>query len=229
MGIGYRWRRLYPIYGKIAGVYDRTSRVVTLFLIDGWRKSIAMSLAPLLPRGARVLDAGAGPGTMSGLLLSVRGDLNMLLMDQSIDMLLMAPRDLDKVVASFEEPPLRPASMDAVVMGFSLHASHDLSMAVTALWGILKPRGILASVNIGHPDNGFIGWLGHLYTMYIIPLLAFLVAGRRNASYFREINTIYDAMPPNRKLKELMETRFSTIRWTPRGLGTVFEYIGVKR
>jgi len=65
--------------------------------------------------------------------------------------------------------------------------------------------------------------------MYIIPLLAFLVAGRRNASYFREINTIYDAMPPNRKLKELMETRFSTIRWTPRGLGTVFEYIGVKR
>ena len=192
MGIGYKWRRLYPIYGKIAGVYDRTSRVVTLFLIDGWRKSIVMSLAPLLPRGARVLDAGAGPGIMSGLLLSARGDLNMLLMDQSIDMLLMAPRDLDKVVASFEEPPLRPASMHAV-------------------------------------DNGFIGWLGRLYTMYIIPFLAFLVAGRRNASYFREINTIYDAMPPNRKLKELMETRFSTIRWTPRGLGTVFEYVGVKR
>ncbi|MGC8596581.1 MAG: class I SAM-dependent methyltransferase [Thermocladium sp.] len=229
MGIGYKWRRLYPIYGKIAGVYDRTSRVVTLFLIDGWRKSIVMSLAPLLPRGARVLDAGAGPGIMSGLLLSARGDLNMLLMDQSIDMLLMAPRDLDKVVASFEEPPLRPASMDAVVMGFSLHASHDLSMAVNALWEILRAGGVLASVNIGHPDNGFIGRLGHLYTMYIIPFLAFLVAGRRNASYFREINTIYDAMPPNRKLKELMETRFSTIRWTPRGLGTVFEYVGVKR
>ncbi len=63
MGIGYRWRRLYPpIYGKIAGVYDRTSRVVTLFLIDGWRRSMAREVARMVPPGSRVLDAGGRGG-----------------------------------------------------------------------------------------------------------------------------------------------------------------------
>ncbi|WP_229657640.1 class I SAM-dependent methyltransferase [Thermocladium modestius] len=228
MGIGYRWRRLYPIYGKIAGVYDRTSRVVTLFLIDGWRRSMAREVARMVPPGSRVLDAGAGPGTMSVLLLSMRRDVDLLLIDQSIDMIRMAPRDLDRVVASFEEPPLRDSSVDAVIMGFSLHASHDLATAVNALWRVLRPGGVLGSINIGHPDGAVMGWLGHLYTLYVIPFLAFLVAGRRNASYFREINTIYDSMPPNSKLRELMESRFRTVRWTSRGLGTVFEYVGIK-
>ncbi len=93
--------------------------------------------------------------------------------------------------------------MDAVIMGFSLHASHDLATAVNALWRVLRPGGVLGSINIGHPPDGAVmGWLGHLYTLYVIPpFLAFLVAGRRNASYFREINTIYDSMPPQLKVE----------------------------
>lgn len=228
------WGNLYEDYNAILPVYEKTSKAITLWQMDKWRReTIRLGLKALGNggEGISVLDAGSGPGNMTMELL--KGGVNprhIVMLDQSIKMLRLAPGTglIDKVCGSFELMPFRDSTFNMVIMGFALHASSNLRATYCEISRVLKPNGVLASVSIGKPDNVVFRALGWLYTAVAVPVITLLSAGPGYIKYFYDIHTIYVNLPPNSKFRGEAEGCLRLIDWRDEAFGLANVAIMVK-
>ena len=222
---------LYEAYNEIYPVYDRVTNAVTFGLANRWRR-LALTYGLSMANGAllRVLDAGSGMGSMSRELLSMVYVRHIVLLDQSLNMLKRAIRgvNIDVVCGSFEKAPFRDLSFNMVLMGFSLHASTNVEEASCEVGRVLKPGGILASVNIGKPDNPVLRALGWLYTAVAIPLITLFTGGPRYVKYFYGIHEIYVRLKVNRMFKDMVAKCLKVAAFKTKALGMVNILVAVK-
>ncbi|WP_291999013.1 class I SAM-dependent methyltransferase [Caldivirga sp.] len=218
---------LYETYNAIIPVYERTSKAITLGFLNEWRrKTLNLGLRVLNDLGntPSVLDAGSGPGNMTiELIRSGVKPRRVVLLDQSVPMLNSAPNlnYIDKVCGSFELMPFRSSVFDMVIMGFSLHAVHDLRGTYCEISRVLNNGGVLASISIGKPTNKVYRALGWLYTVIAVPLIALVFAGPRYVSYFYTIHNIYGRLPPNDEFRNTAEGCLRLVQYRDEALGLV--------
>lgn len=216
-GLGDNWRKVYPVYDKLAEVYERMNMAMTWGNVDRWRRQLA-SLVP--PDALRVLDAGCGPGNMTRHLL----DKYVVGLDYSIDMLKANKLDVDKVQGVFEALPFRDDAFDVAVLAYALHAARDLGKALDEL--IRVARGI-AAVSMGKPDGRLARLLVWLYVSRFVPLLARLLAPRHVDEY-KALGEIFKAALPNGELKRFLEKRLDLKYFGTRGLGAIYMFYGTR-
>ena len=108
-----------------------------------------------------VLDAGAGPGVMSQILLqSVQDTGNLVLLDPLKVMLSQARKRIVNKnshfsLGVFENLPFRDKSFDVVMTGFALRDAGDLYFSVMEIHRVLKDGGSFLIVDLGKPNNRF--------------------------------------------------------------------------
>jgi demethylmenaquinone methyltransferase/2-methoxy-6-polyprenyl-1,4-benzoquinol methylase len=121
-----------------------------------------------LSPGSRVLDVGAGTGSITRLMES-RG-LDVLSVDQSHEMTEMAQqRGAKSVLATAERLPFVDASFDGVTFGYLLRYVDDVSRCLEELARIVRPGGVVGMVEFGRP-SGFWRPAWRLYTRTVLPV-----------------------------------------------------------
>lgn len=140
-------------YDRIAPAYAIAQRSIPL-----WRGYIRQVL-PWLAKGHRVLEIGAGPGMLLGMLARRRHQVVGL--DVSWAMLRQARRRLRRfrlpvclVRGDAVHLPYLDHTFDRVVMTFTLSAIPDAQQTLCEIARVLCPGGILALVDAGFPPSG---------------------------------------------------------------------------
>ncbi|MCS7145652.1 MAG: class I SAM-dependent methyltransferase [Aigarchaeota archaeon] len=190
-GLGEAWRSVVRGIEALGPRYPAVNRVISLGL-DVVIRRVGVRLSGV--KGGRILDAGAGDGSLSKVIWEEVGRrrLYLVLLDPSERMLRMARNSadwsgLDGVVGLLEYAPFRPSSLESAFMAFALRDVIHLSAAVERLSIILKPGGVFTLIDIAKPDCGLARQLFKIYWWVLAPLLVASTFSRA----WREIRLIY--------------------------------------
>jgi SAM-dependent methyltransferase len=152
--------RYVPAAGRAAftSAYDG---VLKLTMREGrWRPLLRDRVAAHVPLGGRVVDVGAGTGTLAIAIAAARGDAEVIGIDGDPGVLDRAQhkREADPVswrIGFAGELDLEDASTDAVVMSLVLHhLGPDAKRAALAdVHRVLRPAGRLHIADWGRPHD----------------------------------------------------------------------------
>jgi len=211
------WRGVISSIEETAPLYDEVNEIISLRRAGKARAYAAQKLMEDNPK--LVLDSGAGPGSMSMILLQQLPHSDIVALDYSSQLLrnfnerTKNYRDrLHFVRACFEELPFRPNSFDAAVSAYALRDSTNLEQAIGEYARSIKSKGRLAIVELGKPDNIAKRFFATIYVRFIAPLVAkILISGRLEGNPWRMIAPTYQNLPTTSKLLEMLEARFDLL------------------
>jgi ubiquinone/menaquinone biosynthesis C-methylase UbiE len=167
--------------------------------------------------GFVVLDLGAGPGTMSRLILDHGG--RPVLIDASRMMLRAASSSYEnRIQATFEHLPFKQAAFDAIVAGFALRDSKDLVTAISQIAGGLKEGGLFCFCDLGKPDSKVAAVI-LAYYLRIVPGMIGMMSNGTAGLRYSSIYDTYTLTLTNGQLSRLLSRFFSQIKMKKRVLG----------
>jgi len=199
-GLQRKWAHVVNSLQGVIPSYELASSRISLFAD---RRLRAEAVAFAVRKGNRVLDLGAGPGTMSRGVVRAGGD--PVLVDASRAMLGNSGFP-NSVQAVFEWLPFRAGVFDGAVSGFALRDAHDLPVALGQVAGVLKPGARFAIADLGKPDGRFFQVAIAMYLRIVPPLIGLATAGRAGLKYASLFET-YVLVLPNSELAAIL-TRF---------------------
>jgi demethylmenaquinone methyltransferase / 2-methoxy-6-polyprenyl-1,4-benzoquinol methylase len=159
-----------------------------------------------------VLDAGAGPGVSSRLLIS-HGFSNVVGLDPSRSLLKFASSRLSDsfspVVGVVENLPFRDSSFAGSITCFSLRDVRHTEPGISEFARVMTTNSHFCIVDVGKPDaalpRAFIGF----YIHHIMPRVAVVLIRKRiSGNPFRMIVPTFDRLLTNEKLRALTMERF---------------------
>jgi len=171
------------IFKGIAPQYSWVGAVMSLGQDGRWRREMVSRVN--VPPGARILDVAAGTGLVSRALARRRPDARIASLDPSEAMLVTgaaqnAAEDLDAritpVLGRAESLPFPDAAFDAVTFTYLLRYVDDPPATVRELARVLRPGGVLASLEFHAPDDPVLrlGW--RWYTRFALPAIGAVVS-----------------------------------------------------
>ncbi len=155
------------LFSTIAPRYDFITRVFSYGMDSRWKR-LAVARAAI-PREARVLDLACGTGDFAKLVAARYPGAQIIAADLTGRMLRRSGL-MNAVCADAASVPFRSAYFDAVFIGYGLRNFPHLGAAVAEVQRVLKPRGMLITLDFFLPDPD---WLRLLYLGYLYAQGAF--------------------------------------------------------
>ncbi len=199
-GLQHKWAYVVNSLQEIIPSYERASSRISLYQ-DKRMRLEAVSFAA--EKGDLILDLGAGPGSMSRVVVRAGGE--PVLLDASRTML-RASGFPNAVQGIFEHLPFREGVFDGAVSGFAVRDAHDLPVALGQLSRVLKPGGRFALCDLGKPDDALRALAVAMYLRVMPPIIGLASTGRVGLRYGSLFDT-YNLVLHNSELAELL-TRY---------------------
>lgn len=169
------------LFAPLPGRYDRLAELLSFYQNSRWRSAMISRVPP----GAGVIaDVAAGTAGVS-LALAARSpgsrvagvDLSVPMLREGRRRVLSADADVGLVCGRGERLPLADASVDALTFTYLLRYVPDPAAALTELARVVKPGGVMASLEFCVPSwpVWFPSWF--LYTRCVLPLFGFCLGG----------------------------------------------------
>lgn len=139
------------LFSSIADEYARMSHVLSLGQDRGWKRRLINRL-PDMP-SPRCLDLACGNGDLTALLLERYPDARITGLDLTAPMLAIArarfsgDARISLIEADMTESGLGDAAYDLVTVGYGLRNAPDLDRALAEIARLLKPGGVLATLD----------------------------------------------------------------------------------
>ncbi len=203
-GLQGKWPYIVNSLQEIIPSYEVASSRISLYAD---RRMRAEAIGFAVAKGSRVLDLGAGPGTMSRLVAARGGE--PVLVDVS-RMMLSVSSFQNKVQAVFESLPFREGAFDAAVSGFALRDAHDLALALGQVASAVRAGGKFAFADLGRPDSA-VGFLLVGFYLRVVPnFIGLLTTGRSGLRYGSLFDT-YVLVLKNSELAALLGRFFGNV------------------
>ncbi len=206
------WKEVVNAIEESVPLYESISERISLNLAGPLRRRAIASLNA----GSEewVLDAGAGPGVSSRLLIS-QGFKKVVGLDPSRRLLRFASSRLDPsfdpVVGVVENLPFKDMSFASGTTCFALRDVKDTEQSVSELARVINAGGRFCIVDIGKPDRALARAFISFYIHYVMPRVATVLIRRRiNGNPFKMIVPTFDRLLSNSKLVSLAKARFGT-------------------
>lgn len=139
------------LFAPLGPTYDRVGAALSFGQDPRWRRFLVSRLPP----GGHVLDVATGTGLVAAEL--VRRGYEVTGVDQSSGMLAAARRRFGDAVELVEAPaedlPFDDASFDHLTFTYLLRYVADPGTTVTELARVVRPGGMLASLEFGVPGG----------------------------------------------------------------------------
>lgn len=185
------------MFDAVAGRYDLTNDVLSMFQDRSWRKATLEALG--VGRGDAVLDLAAGTGT-SAAPLADRG-VRVVACDLSLGMLTVGKKrrpDIAFVAGDAQALPFADGVFDAVTASFGLRNVPDVDTALAELLRVTRPGGRIIVCEFSRPTNKAFRAVYDQYLARALPRIAGVVAKESDA-YTYLADTIA-AWPTQREL-----------------------------
>jgi demethylmenaquinone methyltransferase/2-methoxy-6-polyprenyl-1,4-benzoquinol methylase len=196
-GLQGKWGHVVNSLQEIVPSYEKASSRISLF---GDRRMRLEAVSFVARSGGFVLDLGAGPGTMSRLVVSAGAE--PVLLDAS-RIMLKASGFRNLVAGVYEYLPFRDKVFDGAVAGFSLRDSHDLILALGQLSRVLKNGGRFALCDLGKPDDPLKA-VGIAFYMRVVPNIIGLASAGRVGLRYGSLFDTYVLTMHNSELQSLL-------------------------
>jgi demethylmenaquinone methyltransferase/2-methoxy-6-polyprenyl-1,4-benzoquinol methylase len=206
-------------FDEIARHYDLFNDLITQGQHRWWKRVLVRRLA--FAPGARGLDLCTGTGDLAARSLQRLGAQGRLIAaDFSPNMLAIAQRRLARqtggrgrvaravpllLCADAMRLPLRSASLDFVTIGYGLRNVSDLGACLAELYRVLRPGGVLASLDVGKVRHAWLRPLAEFYLFRVVPRIGGLLQpGQDMFDYLPHSTVDY---PDQRGLARLLEAQ----------------------
>lgn len=211
------------LFTRIARRYDRTNHVISLGFDILWRRKFAR----LLRDRKRIADVCCGSGAMIPLLGSrIRAGL-----DFTRAMLQVAAERYPAtrlVEGDAQKTPFRSACFDAAVIVYSIRNIPDVPAALSELYRVLEPGGLLAILDFGVPEGKILNWLYLLYFQKIMPFFGSWVAEDK-ASYHYFVKSVLRFPKRQAFLDWMRAAGFENCRYSEYTAGAALVYLADKK
>ncbi|HSJ93393.1 MAG TPA: class I SAM-dependent methyltransferase [Gaiellaceae bacterium] len=164
------------LFAPLGRSYDRVGATLSLGQDPRWRRFLVSRLPP---DGGHVLDVATGTGLVAAQLL--RRGFRVTGLDQSAEMLVSARRrfahaNVTLVEAPADALPFADASFDHLTFTYLLRYVDDPGATLAELARVVRPGGIVASLEFGVPD-GLARRLWNVYVDVGLPLAGVVLRG----------------------------------------------------
>lgn len=181
---GDRNRFAQDLFTPLPQRYDRLAEILSMGQNGRWRRAMVDRVAPGAPR--RVLDVASGTAGVA-IELARRTSSDIVAVDLTQAMLLQGRSNVARVgmserigvvVGKAEHLPFPDASFDALMFTYLLRYVDDPAATLRELSRVVKPGGVVASLDFFVPPRPFWRVMWWIYTRLILPLGGLLTGGR---------------------------------------------------
>ena len=179
-------------FGRLARYYDFGLR--TTYVVVGGEQKFRRAIveAAEVEPGHNVLDVGCGTGTLVGMLAERVGpEGHVVGIDLSDAMLAVARRkhkaaNVEFVKANAEDLPFEDETFDRVTISLAFHEMNweGRQNALTEMYRVLKPSGLVVVADMRKPDTSFT----HLLTWFIDLVETDTLTDFRESGLYREMH-----------------------------------------
>jgi demethylmenaquinone methyltransferase/2-methoxy-6-polyprenyl-1,4-benzoquinol methylase len=209
------------LFSTIADRYDLITVLLSFGLDRGWKKRLASIAGDV--RGKRVLDLACGTGDIAFEFrdrgASIVGVDITFRMVQLARMKALAPPEPRTptpalVVGDMTSLPIRDQQFDIVTTGYGLRNVPVLDTAIAEIRRVLRPDGLLLSLDFNRPSNAAVRAVYLAYLTVVGGALGFVL--HRDPDTYRYIPESIRKYPGAAAVAEMMRARgFSTAEWIP--------------
>jgi len=224
-----RTRHARELFDDISPAYGRPADVLSFGQYGRWRRALVRSLA-LAPTD-RVLDVATGTGLIARDIQKRYG-CDVIGVDQSTGMLARAAHIEARAAADANALPFEDGRFDVVVFSYLFRYVADPHATLRELSRVLKPGGILASVEFGVPTGRITraGWTA--YARGVFPLASHVFPGGwGHVGSFLPYSIVEwaRAWPPERQARAWNDAGIDDVRIRTMTFGTAVLMRGRKR
>lgn len=221
-------------FAAISRRYDLLNSVLSFQVDRYWRWVVARELREF-PAGS-VLDLCAGTLPLSLELARQAPERTVLAVDFCEDMLKAGLADWRRdrrlarimpVCGDGEQIPLLDESVWGITVAFGVRNLARTEQGLREMQRVLKPGGKLLILEFSRPRNVLIKPFYNFYLNRILPRVAGLVSGDRDA-YQYLASSIAAFYEPEELAGMMRRAGFASVRYRPLTFGIVTVYIGIK-
>lgn len=173
------------LFSPLPERYDRLAEVLSFQQNGRWRLSAVQRVAAEVTGSPLILDVATGTAGVAIELASRTGgtivgvDLTEQMLRRGRENVAASPAAprVRLVAGRAEQLPFADGTFDALVFSYLLRYVDDPQATLTELGRVLRPGGVMASLEFGVPG----GWLWHYswlgYTRLVLPAAGFLTGG----------------------------------------------------
>jgi demethylmenaquinone methyltransferase/2-methoxy-6-polyprenyl-1,4-benzoquinol methylase len=201
------------LFGAIAGRYDLANHLLSLGLDFWWRSRAAAAVRGWKP--GNVLDLATGSGDLGRAIAKACPEAVVMGADFCLPMLREARRKgfLKLIQADGLQLPLPNAAVDVVTIAFGLRNMESWQRALAEMARVLRPGGHLLVLDFSIP-RAPLRMLYRLYLHKILPILAWLIAGDRNA--YEYLGASIENFPSGAAMNAMIaDAGFADAKWDP--------------
>ena len=232
-----RTRHARQLFSGLPATYDRMGAVLSFGRDPRWRRHLVAGI----PAGAgTVLDVATGTGAVAAELIRSGRATSVVGLDQSEPMLREAvrrasasagPARIASVLGHAERTPFAPSSFDALTMTYLLRYVDDPAATLAHLASLVRPGGVVASLEFGVPPAP--GWRAcwRIYTRLVMPAIGWIVspAWHRVGRFLGpSIEGFWNRFPMEDQLRLWREAGLDGVTWRRMSLGGAVLIWGVR-
>lgn len=208
-------RYVRRLFATIAPRYDLITRILS-FGLDGRWKVRLIELAEVKP-GSRLLDLACGTGdlTFEGARRGAAA-VGLDITSGMIELARVKPGGarVSWLVGDMAALPIAAGSFDIVTTGYGLRNTSDLSGALADIHRVLRPGGVLCSLDFDRPERAPVRGVYLTYLTAVGSTLGFVLHG--DPDTYRYIPASIRRYPGARGVCQLMRSAgFSEVRHIP--------------
>ena len=226
------------MFDSIAKHYDIVNRVQTFGLDTLWRQKLVHFFPQ--DRPIRLLDLATG--TADSLLQLLRLPqahqvTDALGVDIAEKMLQIGQKKVDKSLFSSKitlksgdatQLDIENESFDVITMMFGIRNVDNVESALDEMYRVLNPKGRTIILEISIPNQLLIKTAYLTYFRYILPNIAGLISGQKNAyDYLNQSSEQF--INPRTLCDKLRKSGFKNVKAIPIQLGMLTIYVGDKQ
>jgi demethylmenaquinone methyltransferase/2-methoxy-6-polyprenyl-1,4-benzoquinol methylase len=217
------------LFEPLPSRYDRLAELLSFGQNGRWRHAMVSHLTP--GDGQLILDVAAGTAGIS-LQLARRLGARVVGVDLTEDMLRQGEQNVTAagakgrialVAGRAEQLPFPDGSFDALTFSYLLRYVADPQATLAELARVVKPGGVIASLEFLLPPSPFWRFWWRAYTATLLPLGGLLTGGKEWYEVGRflgpSISRHYRAYPVSWTVDAWQRAGIADVGWSPMSLG----------
>ena len=224
------------MFDRIAGVYDRMNRVMTVGLDQQWRRRAA-DLSGVGP-GDRALDVATGTGDLALELAARVGPGGEVVGSDFAEEMLERARakaaagvvgggDIAWEWGNALELPYASGRFDAATVGFGARNFSDLERGLAEMARVVKPGGRVVVLEITTPRKPPLSTFYRVWFDHVVPLIGRLTGEQEAYTYLP--SSVRRFPGPEGLAAAMQRAGLSDIRWVLTAGGIIALHVGAKR